>query len=83
MPESSWLRELFASTARKWAIMGAMIGVIAGLGATAFLYLIQFVSDYLLGGVTGFIPPNPLGEPAAPPSHHPDFLLVPLSTIIG
>jgi len=64
-------------------IVGLLIGLVAGLGATAFFYLIQFVTDTLLGGITGFYPPNPLGEPPAPSSVHPHFALVPVSTLIG
>jgi CIC family chloride channel protein len=53
------------------------------LGATAFFFLIQLVTDTLLGGLTGFYPPNPIGEPPSPVSVHPNFVLVPLSTAIG
>lgn len=37
----------------------------------------------MLGGVTGYFPPNPAGEAAAPASVHPDFLLVPLVAAVG
>ncbi|PSN94947.1 hypothetical protein B9Q09_03700 [Candidatus Marsarchaeota G2 archaeon ECH_B_SAG-C16] len=67
----------------KWLVVGLLIGLVAGFGATAFFYLIQLVTNTLLGGLTGFYPPNPLGEPAAPPTVHPHFALIPLSTLIG
>jgi len=67
----------------KWAIVGGLIGVVSGLGATAFYYGIHFVTILLLGGITGFVPPNPAGEIQSTISAHPDFLLVPVSTVIG
>lgn len=76
-------KAFYGSTLGKWGIVGVLIGVISGIGSIIFLYLIQLVTDYLLGGLTGFIPPNPEGEPAAPPSHHPIFLLIPVATAIG
>jgi hypothetical protein len=61
----------------KWAIIGVSIGIIAGVDATAFYFLIQFVTNFMLGGITGFYPPNPAGEVAALQSIKPNFLLVP------
>ncbi len=45
--------------------------------------LIQFVTNSMLGGITGFYPPNPAGESASILGTSPDFWLVPLSTAIG
>lgn len=67
----------------KWVTVGLLIGVIAGAGAVGFYLAIEGVSNYLLGGITGFFPPNPAGEGAAPVSVHPDYLLIPVATIIG
>ena len=47
----------------KWLVVDLLIGLVSGLGSTAFFYLIQLVTDTLLGGITGYYPPNPLGEP--------------------
>ena len=55
----------------------------AGFGATAFYYMTQAVSYYLLGGITGFFSPTPAGEPAAPVMINPNYLLIPVSTAIG
>ena len=87
----SWVRNGLDSLKRlmgqsylgKWTIVGGLIGVVAGLGATAFYYGIHFVTILLLGGITGFVPPNPAGEIQSTISAHPDFLLVPVSTVIG
>src|SRR5580658_4663475 len=43
----------------KWTIVGGLIGVGSGLGATAFYYGIHLVTILLLGGITGFVPPSP------------------------
>ena len=67
----------------KWAIIGVLIGVVAGLGATVFYYMIALVTNYLLGGLTGFYPPNPAGEAQVVPRAAPDFLLIPVATAIG
>ncbi len=37
----------------------------------------------MLGGITGFYPPNPAGEAPAPISVSPHFLFIPISTAIG
>jgi chloride channel protein, CIC family len=67
----------------KWVVVGLLIGVIAGVGAVLFYVGIELVNNALLGGITGYFPPNPLGEAVALASVHPDYLLIPVSTIIG
>src|SRR5579875_1976886 len=76
-------RLLNRSYLTKWVIIGLLIGLVAGFGATAFYYMIQGVTNYLLGGITGFYPPNPAGEPGAPLTINPKYLLIPISTAIG
>lgn len=46
----------------KWLVLGALIGVIAGLGAVAFLEMLQFATHYLLGELGGFFPASTAGE---------------------
>ena len=67
----------------KWTVVGVLIGVVAGLGATAFYYGIQLFTDLMLGGLTGFVPPNPAGEIQTFSAAHPDFLLIPLVAMAG
>lgn len=67
----------------KWAVLGALIGIIAGVGALIFYYLIQLSTNLILGGITGYYPPGPIAEPASLISIHPNFLLIPLSCVIG
>ncbi len=67
----------------RWTIVGGLIGVVAGVGATAFYYGIHLVTTLLLGGTTGFFPPSPSGEIQSAVGGRPDFLLVPISAMIG
>lgn len=67
----------------KWVMVGLLIGIIAGVGAVGFYIAIEAVNNFLLGGITGFFPPNPAGEATAPLTTNPNFLLIPISTIIG
>ena len=76
-------RLLNRSYLTKWVIIGLLVGVVAGFGATIFYYMIQAVTNYLLGGISGFYPPNPAGEPAAPLTVNPRYVLIPISTAIG
>jgi CIC family chloride channel protein len=43
-------------------LLCALVGVIAGLGAAAFHYLLQLAKHLFLDGLAGFRPPGPLGE---------------------
>ncbi len=67
----------------KWTVVGLLIGSIAGVGAILFYVLIQVATSGLLGGLTGYYPPNPAGEGASALSLHPNPLLIPLVTAAG
>ena len=47
---------------RKWLILGTLIGVVAGLGAVAFIFALEATSKLLLETVGGYQPPLPAGE---------------------
>ncbi|HKV86311.1 MAG TPA: hypothetical protein VJN88_17295, partial [Ktedonobacterales bacterium] len=47
---------------QRWLLIGALIGVVAGLGAIVFTAAIAFMTHTLLGGIAGFTPPSPAGE---------------------
>ncbi len=49
---------------QRWLAIGALIGVVAGLGAILFASAIAFGTHVLLGGIAGFVPPSPAGEGA-------------------
>jgi len=46
----------------KWAVLSAMIGVIAGLGAVAFYAALTLATHLLLGVLAGYRVPTPAGE---------------------
>lgn len=68
---------------RRWLLIGALIGVVSGLGAIAFYTAIALCSRVLLGGIAGFYPPNPASEGAttAVPPLRP--WLIPIVTALG
>ncbi len=47
---------------RKWLVLGALIGVVAGLGAIVFIFALEESSKLLLEGLGGYKPPLPIGE---------------------
>jgi H+/Cl- antiporter ClcA/CBS domain-containing protein len=55
-----------AAYLRKWVVLGALIGVISGVGAAIFFWALEFASAILLGAIAGFSPASPLGEGARP-----------------
>lgn len=67
----------------KWLLLGAIIGVGAGLAAMAFHKTIDLVTGWTLGNVAGFTPPLPAGE--APPviSSITHLWLIPIITTLG
>ena len=55
-----------AAYLRKWVILGALIGVIAGIGAAVFFWALDQASRFFLGTFAGFHPATPIGEGGAP-----------------
>ena len=47
---------------RKWLVLGALIGVVAGLAAIVFIFALEYSSKLLLEGLGGYQPPLPVGE---------------------
>jgi chloride channel protein, CIC family len=82
-PKSRWIELINRSFLGKWVIIGCLIGVVAGFGSTIFYFLINLVTTYFLGGITGFYPPIPAGEGLSAVSVNPHFYLVPISTAVG
>ncbi len=48
----------------KWLIVGAVIGVVAGLGSVAFFAALEMATRLLLDTLGGFSPPTPINESA-------------------
>jgi len=68
---------------QRWLLIGALIGVVAGLGAIVFYSAIAFAQHLLLTDIAGFTPPNPASEGAtiaAPPLR---AWLLPVVTTLG
>jgi CIC family chloride channel protein len=51
-----------ATFLRKWGLIGVLIGIGAGVGALALIWLIHLLNHLLLGGIVGYLPPSPGGE---------------------
>jgi H+/Cl- antiporter ClcA/CBS domain-containing protein len=60
--EVSTGRLLRASYLKKWSVLGALIGVVAGLGAVVFVHAIRFCSWLFLDVIGGYVPPSSIGE---------------------
>jgi CIC family chloride channel protein len=53
-------------------LLCALVGIIAGLGAAGFHYLLQLSQHLFMDGLAGYRPPGPLGEePLFAPTDHP------------
>jgi CIC family chloride channel protein len=46
----------------KWLLISAAIGLVAGVGALVFFEAIRFSTDFFLGTLVGYLPPDPAGE---------------------
>lgn len=46
----------------KWLLISMAIGLVAGFGALAFFEAIRFATNFLLGTLVGYLPPDPAGE---------------------
>lgn len=53
---------------RKWAVLGAAIGIVAGLGAVAFITALRFCTWLLLGQIGGYQPATTFGEGGVSPA---------------
>ncbi|HJP65571.1 MAG TPA: chloride channel protein [Actinomycetota bacterium] len=62
-PAGRMLRRLQqAGYLRKWLVLGALIGIIAGLGAILFVTALEWASRFFLSYLAGYTPPSPFGE---------------------
>ena len=67
----TWLRRLrrrtrAATYLRKWVVLGAVIGVVGGIGAIVFYTALEWTTHFFLGVLAGYTPPSPAGEGGAP-----------------
>ena len=68
---------------RKWVPIAILIGVVSGVGSIVFYEAIRLASAVLLGGVTGFFAPSPLGEGGSLGVVASRLYLIPLVTAVG
>jgi len=54
-----------AAYLRKWVVLGAVIGIIAGVGAALFFWALEQATHLFLGVLAGFEPATPTGEGGA------------------
>jgi CIC family chloride channel protein len=47
---------------RKWLVLGALIGVVAGAAAIVFIFALELSTQFVLEGLGGYEPPLPIGE---------------------
>jgi H+/Cl- antiporter ClcA len=78
----AWSRR--ASYLQKWVVLGAFIGVIAGLGAVVFYAALRGATHLFLGLLAGYTPPTPAVEGGvAGTGHFPHWWLIPLVVALG
>src|SRR3954451_9919982 len=80
-----WARKRARSAAylRKWVLLGALIGVIAGLGAAVFYVGLEVATRVFLETLAGYTPPSPAGEGGAPITLPPLPWTIPLVVALG
>ena len=67
----------------KWLFISTAIGIVAGLGAIAFMFAIGFVTQVTLGRIVGYLPPSPVGEGSTGLQSMARPWLLPLVTALG
>ena len=68
---------------QRWLLLGALIGVVAGIGAIVFTVAIAYCTHLLLTGIAQFAPPNPAGEGTTMITTIGRRWLIPVVTTIG
>jgi len=68
---------------RKWVVLGAVIGVVGGLGAILFYNALEVATHLFLGVLAGYAPPSPLGEGGAPITDAARPWAIPLVVALG
>ena len=72
-----------ASYLRKWVLLGALIGVIGGVGATVFTLALDLGTKLFLGLLAGYAPPSPVGEGGLPITDAARPWMIPLVVGLG
>jgi CIC family chloride channel protein len=72
-----------ANYLRKWVLLGALIGVVGGLGAIAFYGALELATRFFLGSLGGYTPPSPAGEGGVPITGFARAWALPLVVALG
>ena len=72
-----------ANYLRKWVVLGALIGVVGGMGAIAFYTALELATHFFLGFLGGYTPPSPAGEGGAPITGFARAWALPLVVALG
>lgn len=72
-----------ANYLRKWVVLGALIGVVGGVGAIAFYTALEIATQFFLGFLGGYTPPSPAGEGGAPITGFARAWALPLVVALG
>ena len=72
-----------AAYLRKWVVLGAIIGLIAGVGAAVFFVGLELATKLFLGLLAGYYPPTPVGEGNNPITLPPLPWAVPFVVALG
>ena len=78
-----WRARLLGSYFQKWIILGALIGIVAGLGAIVFFEAIDLATRFFLGTLVDLTPPVPRGEDVPVVSEIGRRWMIPVVTTIG
>ncbi len=80
-----WVRRRIrgAHYLRKWVVLGAVIGVVGGVGAIVFYASLELATRVFLGFLGGYTPPTPTGEGGAPITGIARVWAIPLVVALG
>lgn len=56
------LRSIFLENIARWLVFGLLVGIVSGLGASAFYYLLQAGRHFCFNLLAGYALPAPAGE---------------------
>jgi chloride channel protein, CIC family len=81
-PAARWFAS--APYTRKWLVLGALIGIIAGLGAAVFYEVLRAATHLFLGVIAGYNVPTSVGEGSQVASaHYTRPWAIPLVACVG
>jgi chloride channel protein, CIC family len=68
---------------QRWLVIGALIGVVAGIGSIVFFWAIDIATKFFLGLGAGYYPPGPAGEGATVIRPIAHLWMIPVITTLG